>query len=734
MKKSVTKIAVIALMLSLFCAPAFARDAAMEDLDVSLGELLNLEISVATKTSMALEEAPSIVSVITGDEIKNMGARNIMDVLRVVPGFDMTMMPSVGTCRVNVRGMTSSAHNNKIKVMLNGHSLSAMWGGLQQVINTIPLADIRQIEIIRGPGSALYGAGAFLAVINVITREGGDGPSVVACKGGSHNTVHPYGRLSYEKNDFKLSMYADYHETDGSAELVESDAFGTRPLSAAPGDTTNNSDYANFRGDLRYKDFYMSGYYSKITTELPIGISAALTDEDDASYMYAFGEAGYKLPITEKGNLEIRAFYDYTEQDALVEIFSEETAATVFGWTNGESVMGLPHADNNLWGAELTADYEAGRGVRFVAGTSFEYNEQFDIKSYSTANITGKPLEVNGITYSPMQYLGGMTDISENGNWLEDADRTVYAFYGQGMFDIKDRFSLEKGVKNLSLTAGVRYDNYDDFGSTLNPRFGVVYAPISDLYFKVLYGTAFRAPNFKELYAINNPATVGNAELDPETIMTAEALVGYKFTEKLSGSITFFNVKADDLVRRVPSGTPGTPGMYDNVGKAESSGIEVEARMNFGTRKYVYANATWQDLKDTTNASVTSAGGQIYTHGDFFPGNFPEFYANIGINYDLSKYVVANAWLNYVGKRERSEEMRWDGETLVRADQRDPVDARALFNASLTFQNFYKGLELQISGFNLFDADHRDPEDTGRVENDLPMEGRSFMAKVSYSF
>jgi iron complex outermembrane receptor protein len=703
---------------------------------VSLGDLLNMELTVATKTKTTAQEAPSIVSVISGEEIKNMGARDLIDVLRTIPGFDMTLSPNDTTYKINIRGMISSHKNNKIKIMIDGHSLSALWGDPHQLFNGMPVANIKQIEIIRGPGSALYGTDAFLGVINIITKQGGDGQSQIAVEGGSFNTIKPYGRLSYSKDDLKVSLYADYSDTDGYKKQIDSDAFGTRPTSAAPGDTTNNAENYVFHGDIRYKDFYFSGYFQKRTDEMLIGMSNALTNEDDIKYSYAYGEIGYSLPI-DRGNVNIRGYYDYAEQDALMELFSEETASAVFKWTNGESIFGLPYAKNSIIGAEISADYNITDAIQIVGGTSYEYYEQFDPKAYETANIIGKPLLINGVTYKPMEYLGGLVDVSENGNWIKEADRAVFAVYGQSMFDIKKMFSLDKGVNNLSLTAGVRYDNYDDFGSTVNPRIGIVYGPSKDIWFKVLYGTAFRAPNFKELYSINNPSVIGNETLDSETISTAELLIGYKPTEKITTSLTLFDVKADDLIQQVPSAIPGTPAIYANIGKQESIGIEAEIKMFFDKGTYAYCNLTWQDVKDKTHATIISAGGQVYTHDDFFPGAVPEFYGNVGVNYRISDNINANLWMNYVGKRDRSEEMKWggeDGEQLVPADQRSPVTDRTLFNASLIFSNFYKGWELQLSGFNLFDADHKDPDRSGSVKNDLPLAGASFIARLSYSF
>lgn len=702
----------------------------LEDLlDISFEELI--KIHVATKSEKTMREAPSIVSVITGEEIKNMGARNIIDVLRTVPGFDVTLSP-IGTYQINIRGMRSSRHNDKIKIMIDGHSLSALWGSNQALFNTLPIANVRQIELIRGPGSALYGTGAFLGVINIVTRKGGEGPSTIAFEGGSHNTVKPYGVFLHKNGDFRTYLYADYHTTDGHDAIVDSDMFGSGPHTAAPGNTTNKKEYYVAQGDIRYKNLYFSGSFQHSKSQIPIGIAYALTDEDDAQETYAYGELGYVASI-DKGNLQIRAFADYAEQDDLLELFSEETAASVFGWTNGESVFGCPYAEYYILGAEISGGYEIIKGADFTAGFSYEYDEQFNSKHYANTNIIGTPLELNDTIYQPMEYLGGMADISENGNWIRDSKRIVYALYGQWFFDIEELFSMKKWTRDFSVTAGIRYDHYDDFGSSLNPRLGIVYAPTEKLFLKGLYGRAFRAPSFKELYAINNPAQIGNEDLDAEKIATTEALVGVNFTKEFTGSLTFFHVSAEDLIQLESPNIQGEPSVFGNIGKMVSSGIELELKMKFDEQKYIFLNATWQDVKDTTHATIRSDEGRVYTQEDFNPGSIPEFYGNIGMNYDINDYIIANVSLNYVGERERSEEKEWDRENLVRADRRDPVKDRALLNASLTFRNLIKATEIQISGFNLFNVDHRDPA-SENVENDMPMEGAGFMGRLLYSF
>ena len=159
----------------------------------------------------------------------------------------------------------------------------------------------------------------------------------------------------------------------------------------------------------------------------------------------------------------------------------------------------------------------------------------------------------------------------------------------------------------------------------------------------MLYGKAFRAPDFVLLYLQNTPAT-GNPDLKPEKVTTAEGLVGYHFTRTVSGSLTGFYVKAENLI--LPSGF-----VYQNIGKTESYGIEAELRAAFGKNSYAYLNLTWQDVKNAAHSAILSENGQTYVHDDFHPGKAPEFYGNIGVNYGFTERILGNISLNYVGER-----------------------------------------------------------------------------------
>ncbi|MDM8518051.1 TonB-dependent receptor [Desulfobacterales bacterium HSG16] len=704
-------------------------------------------VTVATKTKMTVQDAPSIVSVITGEDIQNMGARNLADIMRTVPGFDPTSN-NKGYTQMYVRGTSIQGVNKSIKVIIDGHALHPV--GYDE-FERVPIAGIKKIEIIRGPGSALYGSGAFLGVINIVTYKGGEKDSRVSMEGGSFNTLKPFAEVSYGKDDFKAYFYADYYKTDGYDGTIESDAaakspvipdFGPLQVASESRNMTNDSSYYTFRTHLDYKYFYVSGFLQENDSKCPVGMQDVLTDEDDIENLYAYGEIGFKLPIEDKGNLLIKTYYDHSDYKTIYELLPEETAERHIGFLPDEGLHDGPAGKYSVLGGEITGDYEVYPGIHFAGGTSYENVRHSDLKLYANHNGTGLPIEVEGKTYSPYppyeRFTGGLTDIYGKVDTAYDkAESDIFALYGQGTADIKSLFFPDASLKTLSFTAGLRYDNYQNEGeksggsnfSSVNSRFGLAYAPTERVWFKMLYGEAFRAPTLKEAYFWGNAYFVQNKDIKPEKITTIEGLVGYRFTKNITASLTGFHIITNDIIRF----TMTEDGLgYDNIGKTKSVGAEFECKVGFGKNKYGFLNFTWQDVKDVSNKEIRGAG---IDQDDFNIGQSPEFYGNIGVNYGVTENIIANVTLNYLGKRERSEEKVWDGEKLILKDTRDPLEAYWLFNTSLTFKNLLaKGMDFQISGFNLLDEDYRAPDPTGKLPDDIPCPGRSFTGKISYSF
>ncbi len=712
--------------------------------DLSLESLMN--ITIATKTEVSVEDAPSIVSIITAQEISDMGARDLEDILRTIPGFEVTHDTKVK--HVSIRGISGAAtYNNKIRWMIDGHSLCTLiFGDPTYYLWSIPIDNIEKIELIRGPGSALYGANAFAGVVNIITKDG-DAPSRISFRSGSYNTNKAFFELADNSlagnnsiDDLKIYAYGDYFVTDGPKEVIESDAapflFNLDPM---PGKTTNNSEYYNLQTKIDFKDFYFNAFYREtIEKQIPVGAVLVWSDEDDLRDKAYFVELGYDHTFSGKCSIFIKAYYDYYENNVVYELFSEQVAgyfsdvyAPATPYPPGEGIHGGPFAKNSIMGGEITLSYDIIEDINIVGGLLYEYLEPYDVKSLPcNGNIAGRPYTVAGMPYNPFQYHGFLDPTPSVGKWTNETHRKINALYAQTVFDMASIYNMES-IYGLSVTAGVRYDDYDDIGSSTNPRVGLVFAPTKKLYFKALYGTAFRAPNNVEMNAKNSPSTAGNPNLVPETLRTIEGAIGYNFTDKIKSTITYFNTEVEDMIKTITS--PQGQKVYNNVGTLLSQGIEGELRFSFNQNSYAYINATYQDVEIT---ALITEGETPHTQKDFFPGNIPEVLVNFGVTHKFTQKIIGNMTIAYIGERKRSEEKRWIGGSLQYFDRRDPLYSQILVHSTFTFREFEfaKGLELKISAYNLFDDDHRDPEESGLIANDFPRGGRSFMGMVSYTF
>jgi iron complex outermembrane receptor protein len=206
-----------------------------------------------------------------------------------------------------------------------------------------------------------------------------------------------------------------------------------------------------------------------------------------------FADLSYSKAISDQWNINARAYYDYADVTFEWQIFPPGFAFSPLPeHFFPDGVYGTPGFKNQVYGVEVGSDYALTDTNTLTVGALYEYSKQYDI--------------THKTNFDPNTYfnLGSYQDISSWGNWNIPADRTNTAAYVQDEWRILD---------NLSLTTGIRYDHYDDVGSSTNPRIGLVWEVVKNVDLKLLYGEAFRIPTFDELYSINNPASVGNPDL-----------------------------------------------------------------------------------------------------------------------------------------------------------------------------------------------------------------------------
>lgn len=643
------------------------------------------DLVTATKRAVSVRKAPAIATVIGADEIRNMGARNLLDVLKMVPGIGISTN-EFGANMIEVRGIRT-ALNEKILFMIDGHSLNRNMNGsaLYNVTDMLPMENIRQIEVIRGPGSALYGNSAFVATINIITRNAEE-INGLELKGGGGSFDSYKGNLVGGMaigDKLTISGSLDHFQTNGPKLKVEADALTGTPFTLTPG-----SPYLGFKQTdallkVGYGDFSFRGHYLTRQKEAYIGVASALTEEPSVDHVDNYwGELAYGLRLAEGLSANLKLSYDHYEQDPYVKIYPNGFAGV---YSNG--MIGKPLVKNGTIGTDLQLDWDAFKGNHLIAGVSFEELSQYGVKQLANFDpTTGAPL----------------SSVQEVANWNKNATRDIFAIY------LQDEWQLPAQV---NLTAGVRYDHYSDFGDTVNPRAGLVWNFLENADLKLLYGQAFRAPNFQELYNINNPAVVGNPNLKPEKIQTYEAGLAWRSNRFFGANMNYFFSTIKDQIGWDPS-TTGVAAVNVNLRNSETQGIELGLNGAYGADLYWKLSYTYQDPRDSdTNKRLPYVPSQR---------------ASGSLNYAPVKYVNLHSDLLWTGARPRAA-----GDTRPDSPDFTTVDL------AVTIKSFFQTLEIQGVVHNIFDTHISDPDISGAknlIPGDFPREGISTFVTASYKF
>jgi iron complex outermembrane receptor protein len=663
------------------------------------------EITIATRHETKISKAPSIVTVITAEEIMHLGYRTFVEVLRTIPGFEILKSGDTGVVVPAVRGITSS---NKVRLMLNGHFVNSPFtGSAFGRFDDFPVENIKKIEIIRGPGSAMYGENAFTSVINIITKDAKDIDGVKVSSGyGSFETYEEnvvFGK-TYGKVD--VSGMLHYRQTSGFDGIVESDrqtildntlsSFGVPAVSQAPGSVHDGRQEYDMNLKVAYKEFYFEGLYiNKNVSPFIGGPQYALTDESQIGDNYVFGEVGYKKRYEENFTIKPRLYYDQFDLDNYIESLPEGT--TVPFDTDGDGnydtlntypdgFIGNGKVTQKIVGTEIPIDYELFDGNIITLGFEYRLINQTNIEFSSN--------------FHPATYdvLDSVQDFSDTYPFLKEATRRIWSVYLQDTWDITD---------TLNLTLGARHDQYSDFGGATSPRSALTWAFMKDASLKLLYGEAFRAPNFVEMFTTNQPAIQGNEDLDPETIRTYEVGLSYRFNKYIASGINYFNNDIKDLIVRRTLESNQNTSRYENFGDAHIQGVEMETKVDIAKGNYVFMNYTFQNPKDDD--------------GDDLPF-VARHKGNLGVNVHYWKYINTNLSTFVSGKRTRDE-----------ADTRDDLPAYALLNLSVIGKEFFKTMEVYGTVYNLLDKDYSDPGPIS-IPEDIPRPGRTFFVGLSYQF
>ncbi len=683
----------IAVLLLGACASLPVRAADSDEVDrllpLSLAELLDMNVSISTNSQKRLSKAPSVVSVITAEDIKATGASNVSEILQTVPGLYIRHNQFAFRPLVSMRGSTAY----QTLVMVNGSPMRDLMWSTGIFWKGVPAGMVERIEIIRGPGSALYGSDASAGAINIITKTAGKiRGTEVGVRAGSFDSQTAWLQHGAAWNGFDINLTAEFSHTDGHRPLIPVDRQyrETPALSAAPGRADYGYDNQDVRLSIANGPWRMMADYMR-HSNLGIGLTGGSILDSRTSAGDGF--TGLALLYGNENfakdwglNAEIRyRDLDYTSGSGFYE---RPMGYTCTGCS--PSIANGLYPDgfiNRMRSAERRLNYEvSGRYSGFrnhVLGMGFGqvWQDLYFVKHAVNYGL--------GPTGALLPAGGPLVDVSDTDSAFvpERMRKNAYLF-------VQDVWNFAEGWE---LTAGLRHDRYSGFSGSTTPRLALVWQTSDRLTSKFMYGKGFRVPSYLELYA-KTAATQANGALDPEETHTTELAFSYLVTQDLKFGVNLFEyVQLNPII---------DAGQYQNAERHVIRGYEAEIH--------------WQPLQTLRlSGNLTQRRQPFLANPIYYTVPNEEAYLRVDWNFQPKWHW--NLQANWTGKRAKSP-----------TDTRPALGSQTVADTTLRYEHD-RQWEFAASIRNVFDADLREYTGTS-VTYYLPLLQRNFFLEARYKF
>ena len=633
---------------------------------LSLEELMEVKIQPvisASKYKQKTLDTPSSMTVVTADQIQKNGYRTLADVLQGVRGF--YIRDDRNYDYIGFRGGARPGdYSTRVLILLDGVRVN------DNMYDSAPIgADfildldlISRIEIVRGPSYTLYGNNAFLALINVITKSGEElNGGEIAGDAGSFETYN--GRISYGKQfEDKSQLLFSGSRLESEGQSLYYPEFDAPDQNNGVASGCDGEDAKSFFTKYSRSGITLSSAYVKRGKQIPTAPWGIIFDDPRTKVWDERAFFDLKLERELGTGLAVMArltygLYNYDGNYA----FRDEAS--------GETIINKDEQKGRWWGTDFHFIRSLGNHM-LIAGGEYKDNFTLDQKNFDLA-----------------------------GNRYLDDKRDTYNW---GVF-IQDEFPL---LPLLKASAGLRYDHFNTFGGTLNPRFALIYRPFQSAALKYLFGRAFRAPDPYELYYNDgNVIQKANPDLDEESLISHELVWEQVIGQSFTGTITLYHYDIDELI----SQTLDADGLlvYMNQGQVEANGFEIE--MNAFTRNGLSAGVSYAFQKSD------------YSNSDLVWANSPRHLAKFNISVPLIRDAL------FLSLEEQYTSRL---STLSRASAGNYF----LTNLTLYWKNVFRTIDFSGSIYNLFDRNYRLPATEDHVQDAIAQDGVSFRAKLTYRF
>ena len=626
-----------------------------------LEQLVALQVTSASRFPQSIADAPSAVVVLTAQDIRDFGWRTLADALASLPGLYVTNDRNYSY--LGARGfLRPGDYDSRFLLLLDGvRTNDSVYD--QASIGTEGMLDmdlVQRIEYVPGPGSAMYGSNAVFGVINVITKSGSAmaGPQA-AVSLGSHG--ERAARASY-----------GWHAQDGSDWLLA--ASSTRrdgqdlyfpEYAAEQGGVARGLDFDRahrlFAKAARGPLTVSAGYLAR-TKGVPTGSFGALFNTANQTRdTQSFAKAALALPLADGVDLAVLAHWGRADYQGI-------------GSYPGEGGQALVNVDGDhaaWYGASAQLTLSGVPDHKIVAGVDLHRNARRDQFSYYRA-----PYEL---------FLDDRRSDSRSGVFVQDEWR------------------LKPG---LLLNAGLRYDRDTNAGSQFHPRLALMYRASATDTVKLIYGTAYRAPNAYELYYgyPGDGGQLANPSLSAERISTRELIVERRLDATGLARLSLFNYRMRGLISQEVQPDSGLM-MFANLQRAVATGAELAYERQFGRGLRLRTSFAMQHSDDADNAQLVNSPRRLFKLNLAAP--VPALKLRLGAELQC-------------GSERRTQNSR--------------VGGHCVSNLLASSARLLPGAELSLALYNAFDARYADPAGPAFVQEALQRQSRTVAAKLSYGF
>jgi outer membrane receptor protein involved in Fe transport len=636
-------------------------------------DLINQNVSIASKSLESIYDAPGVITVITSTEIERFGANNLLEILERVASVYSVGSYFAPNNVLSIRGDLATPYNNHVLILLNGRpTRENLFGGIDYPIYlALPLQAIENIEVIRGPGSVLYGTNAYSGVINIITKDVVEEQTQIGFDYGSFNTYSFQALNTKIKDKLKITSTMRYFGQDGWRH-------------EATGEDGNPLNYDAFQNNLggmvnvKYNQLNINSFVSyssqASTGVLPIdNILGVGIRNRSINTVRAFFDVGYNFDLSKKLNISTNATYN--------------SMRTRFSNPSGDFVG----SSQDLL-LEGTAFYSVLSNLNIVIGSS-------------------------GYIQSGVAEIG-----DDVGRGVAPYNKFWYNAYSQLDYSLpfKNKFKMK-------LTAGAQYNKPSNVNGSFVPRLGLITDFNKNLGLKLLYGQAFRAAFEAENNLRDEPVLVGNPVLLPERVTTFDVQAFYT-KGKIQIFATYFNSLQRDLIIQTTQQTPTT---YENANTLKLEGVELEFKIAPKPNFFITGSVTRQsnELTNTKDDSKT----QNYTLMPQLMAKLGAFYnwKEAGVSMGVFNTYMGKAQDLNVPQNLRNPSPNAYNFLTAKLD----INLNKVFKVKVPEDISMTNVMLSIYATNLLDAKVYYPEFVRRNINTLPgRAGRAIYTSLKVSF